>query len=37
MILAGVLYALLSRLLPPQRRGGGVTAAEFASPVGSTE
>ena len=37
MILAGVLYALLSRLLPPQRRGGGVTAAELASPVGSTE
>ena len=37
MILAGVLYALLSRLLPPQRRGAGSPAAEFAAPVGSAE
>ena len=37
MVLAGVLYALLSRLLPPQRRGAGAPAAEFASPVGSAE
>jgi cytosine/uracil/thiamine/allantoin permease len=38
MILAGLLYALLSRLLPAPRRAAAATQApDVGSPVGSTE